>query len=194
MEERPIIFSGEMVKAILDGRKTMTRRVVKPQPSGVNVDKLEYKDTPGLKMTSARGGIIDFPENCPYGIPGDRLWVRETWWKDILFGRVYYRADYHDGEFKAWKPSIHMPRKYSRITLEITNVRVERLQEITSADAIKEGCSVDRFTPGEYKSPWYDLTQPIAINNFSSLWDSLNGKKYPWSSNPWVWCLTFKRI
>lgn len=195
MNERPILFNGEMVRAILDGRKTMTRRVLKPQP-----DKSIMFPVVGQY----------FQKPCPFGVPGDRLWVRETWRPDTAWSGssngciIEYRADGEKKEFEKclsvpvsnqkWLPSIHMPRWASRITLEITNIRVERLQEITEGDAYREGCSMDRFTPDDYKNPWCDVTQPIAINNFSSLWNSINGKKHPWESKPWVWVIEFKKM
>jgi len=167
MKERPILFSTEMVKAILDGRKTMTRRVVK--------DPYKY---------------ITIPRPSPYGRVGDRLWVRETFVIDAD-GMPDYRADCDSGVI-AWRPSIFMPRKLSRITLEITSVRVERLQEITEEDAIKEGagpghilCSPTIFNP-ETETPKDYRT------GFSYLWDAINRKTYPWESNPWVWVISFR--
>ena len=173
VKERPILFSGEMVRAILDGRKTQTRRVVKPQP-------------PPL------GGFV----KNPYGQPGDRLWVRETW---ALDDKYYYRADGAVGDrCGKWKPSIHMPRAASRITLEITGVRVERLQEITISDIYAEGAITDEWL--EWRDDVSGVGMPAGsrIENerdvWEKLWDSINGKTYPWKSNPWVWVIEFKRI
>jgi hypothetical protein len=189
VKERPIIMCGSMVKATLDDRKTMTRRVIKPQP-------VEIEDCDGIAGIRFNGKWHD----CPYGSPGDRLWVKETWWcdnpataQDIMSQGegLYYRAtEIHPEIFPKWKPSIFMPRWASRITLEITSVRVERLQEISGKDAVSEGCGqgiplFELLHFGGYKK---------ARDEFKDLWDSLNGKKYPWSSNPWVWCITFKRI
>jgi len=182
MKEHPIIFNTETVKAILDGRKTQTRRVIKPQPL------LEYK---GLKM--------QFHRKCPYGQVGDRLWVRETWAvaptlnttkpSDLLkkydIIPITYRATYPNESHYMWRPSIFMPRWASRITLEIIGVRVEQLQEITDEDALAEGVYGDE-TP-------YDQATPSMC--FEALWDSLNAKRgYGWDKNPWVWVLEFKKV
>ena len=184
MKERPILFSGPMVRAILEGRKTQTRRVLKLQ------------DYDGGDCYETKDGILrDILSLCPYGIPGDRLWVRETWrrHKENLPDGIMYRANnmlsfFTGDEPEAahdckrtdfWRPSIFMPRWASRITLEITGVRVERLQEITEEDAISEGVL----------SSDYDKTYRYA---FSVLWDSINGKKYPWSDNPWVWVIDLR--
>ena len=176
MKEHPILFSGPMVRAILEGRKTQTRRVMK-----LNMD----------------GGVYSEPR-CPDGVPGDRLWVRETW-ADVRWMQepehfpngVSYRADCSADSLKLaehygvrWKPSIHMPRWASRITLEVTEVRAQRLQDITEEDARAEGvnCAVGGFI----------TTNPV--NAFHGLWDYINGKRAPWDSNPWVWAVTFRRV
>jgi len=171
--DRPILFSTPMIQAILDGRKSMTRRVVKPP-----------------KWSEAIHAGVDFP--CPHGIPGDRLWVREAWAYATDFGNatdyIFYKASYINGgpydDVKRWRPSIFMPRSASRITLEITDVKVERLQEITNNDALYEG-TPDLRTP---ENNW-DMRRC-----FQSLWDSINGKTYPWTMNPFVWVIEFKRI
>jgi hypothetical protein len=193
MRERPILFSGPMVRAIMDGRKTMTRRVVKPQPEMVF-------DGESLSDGNAYGGWepkLPPWSKWPYQL-GDTLWVRETWklWEDPQDGHdwVLYRAGGkmsfpnvpdlpmpNDPFADKWKPSIFMPHWASRITLEVTGVRVERLQEITEKDAISEGII----------SSDYDKTYRYA---FSVLWDSINGKKYPWSDNPWVWVIEFRHM
>ena len=198
MKERPILFSGEMVRAILDDRKTMTRRVVKPQPE-------QDTDCPYHIGT----GIERKARICPYGKPGDRLWVRETFCDRNNNGeqtKPLYRADgqeYEDGDgwhFEAkWKPSIFMPRMYSRITLEITNVRVERLQGISEKDAFAEG--IDDESEEYNKAEHFQLGGSQiqggapAIFTFIGLWDSINAKRgYSWESNPWVWVVEFERI
>lgn len=188
-KERPIIFSGDMVRAILAGRKTQTRRVVKDQNA---VEFSEETREPLYVHSINCPGYCDYACNgggygdSPYGVPGDRLWVREKIGIQLTpndkypNGLVEYGADYHDGvDFiyegggSAWTPSIFMPRWASRITLEITGVRVERVQEITYLDAIAEG--VDR--------------------DYHLLWDRINAKRgYPWSANPWVWVVEFKRV
>lgn len=195
MRERPILFSAEMVRAILDGRKSQTRRVVKPQPYAewcpvvelyhptlVDRDGDEY---PGAEVF----GAADENEGriCPFGQPGDRLWVRETFAETYL--GVRYRADLHEHADTRlrFKSPIHMARRFSRITLEITGVRVERLCDMRESDAIAEGC------PGqdmEHQDDW--PTEPI--EQFSTLWDSLNEKRgFGWDANPWVWVIEFRR-
>ena len=176
MKERPILFSGEMVRAILDGRKTQTRRVVKP-PKGM----------------SERYAGVDFP--CPYGVRGDRLWVREAFSRCAcgLCLRGWPKNGYHMPSYRAdterdivYHPSIHMPRWASRIDLEITGIRVERVQDISEHDVLCEGVRWD----GEHDSPWM-----LQLNTFHQLWDSINGKRgYGWDKNPWVWVVEFKRI
>lgn len=207
MKERPILFSGPMIRAILAGKKTQTRRVIKPQPETKWVEwciynnggSHSYYDADGystMHLNTAR----DYRDEgeCPYGAPGDTLWVRETW--ACIFGVpksdaphpddvVCYRADTGEAEriiteVKGWRPSIHMPRAYSRITLEVVSVRVERLQDITEEDAIAEGVSLPARTTTLYDGMYRDA--------FSFLWDDINGKRgYPWSSNCWVWVVSF---
>ena len=168
-----------MVQAILEGRKTQTRRVVKPQPIGERLALDMWED-----------GIV---RQCPYGLPGDRLWVRETFARfegdspnDFETGDGWiYRASVqpeHDDGIK-WRPSIHMPREASRILLEITDVRIERLQEITEEDARAEGEKADVFL-GDTAT---------AIVPFALRWDDIYGPGV-YAMNPWVWVITFKRI
>ncbi len=169
MKQHPILFSELMVQAILDGRKTMTRRVMKVQPEAFC------------------GGVMrPLLTTCPYGWIGDHLWVRETWAYDEP--QVIYRCGYNGDKPPSgkWKPSIFMPRCASRITLEITGVRVERLQDITEEDAVKEGF--------ETTASSFNCSGLFAREHFMNLWDFINGKKYPWSANPWVWVIEYKRI
>ena len=194
MKERPILFSGSMVRAILDGSKTQTRRIVKKVPEIMN-QRNEF--------------CVPLPS--PYGVTGDRLWVRETGWERPertarmmregadTWKKYYYDADGYnnDGDheqFKAWgfkrRPSIFMPRWASRITLEVTDVRVQRLQEISDDDVQAEGFPRD-------DSPPHDGTRLNANGRrilFNGLWDDINGERAPWASNPWVWCVTFSRV
>ena len=206
MRERPILFSAPMVRAILAGTKTQTRRVVKERhiDAAPPVHFLQY-----------------LRENCPYGQPGDRLWVRETWQGPLIDEELEeefsqspdyfkkpafcaYRATdtldaiNADGEELGWRPSIHMPRWASRILLEITAIRVERLHEISEADAQAEG--VERVVVG---SGWRRYCDPDseevgvppcgdARRSFRSLWKYINGAE-SWSANPWVWVVEFKR-
>ncbi len=186
MRERPILFSGPMVRAILDGRKTQTRRVVK----GVS----NANCIPVRGATVRRGTIthvLDAARYCPYGKPGDRLWVRETW--AYAPAAVYAKVD-RDGPFVyaadgdgygrtlsgQWTPSIHMPRWASRLTLEVTSVRVERLQGISYDDMRAEGMAVAH------------PLDPTEV--FRETWDSLNATRgFGWDANPWVWVIEFRR-
>ncbi len=206
-KERPILFSGDMVNAILAGKKTMTRRVVKPQPTRVSY--------PGGTFADGSSGFVN--ENgrsiiCPYGKPGDILWVKETWANcqpilntpgrngEIGDGFAAYRADGYDTiqELKdhfrlnygyeivvngdCWRPSIFMPRWASRISLTVTEVRVERLQDITEEDALRNGGWDYR------KCPYHKAPE-------KSFWDSIYGKvDYSWQSNPWVWVVGFEKM
>ncbi len=228
MKEKPILFSGPMVRAILEGRKTMTRRVVKfpsskekhdwwtvaheiapaefifwsgPNPPRKEVTTEIYEPGSGMK--------------CPFGGPGQRLWVRETWSPDGDGGGVWYRAGipefvagletgqwldypYETAQTSTplertnWKPSIFMPRAASRILLEVTDVRVERLQEITEEDAIAEGVEPD-VDAGYWKGYIFPGVYDSAKKSFASLWQSINGLG-SWDQNPWVWVVSFKRI
>ena len=205
MKERPILFSGAMVRALLAGTKTQTRRVVKQQPIP------DSRFAGGWKVVG-KGGEESatcsplVAHHSPYGQPGDRLWVRETFARVDGQTRPWietdYKATYTHGDrlgdslgiTKKWSPSIHMPRHASRITLEITSVRVERLQNISEADALAEGIpSID--TPGAWTLPIPanpNLTA-IYLGTFCKLWEDINGPG-SWDANPWVWVIEFKRL
>jgi len=207
MKVSPIIFSTEMVKAILEERKTMTRRIVKlEQP---NEYKCAQKDGSGkgfvfwTRNVSAEETARLYPKNeginCPYGQIGDILWVRETFQYHNQNG-VYYRADNNpfDKDFDiAWNPPMFLPKSYARIFLEITNITVEMLNNISESDAKKEGVK-SFFNPlfqetrfkdyMDLQSEWRD-----AKSSFFSLWESINGKKSI-KKNNWVWVVEFKRI
>ncbi len=223
MKERGMIFNGEMVRAILDGRKTQTRRIIKDCTVG--------RDQISKFIQIEKKFIGCYPEDVPelirecspYGVPGDRIWVRETWatlgnedgccvdWEGNLCkgdersaARIYRASceqrpgDYglwsipddaywkpHTKEHKfegAWRPSIHMPRWASRILLEITNVRVERLKSISDGDAVREGCSTADMMSGD-----------CVADVFARLWASIYGQE-SWNANPWVWVIEFKRV
>ncbi|WP_186083797.1 hypothetical protein [Burkholderia gladioli] len=182
MKKRPILFSAPMVRAILDGRKTQTRRVAKEFAGRDNLDAI----------------LRRFPnqQGCPHGEPGDRLWVRETWGQYQLAPEdIVYRADedFPCGSPKRWRPSIHMPRWASRITLEITGVRVERLQDISEADAIAEG--IEHTSDGFSVDEGRHFHAARARDSFASLWDGLNeARGHGWEANPWVWVIEFRRI
>lgn len=237
MKERGMIFNAEMVRAILDGRKTQTRRIMKPQPEPCprgghwwpsNVFKtMLHVEGEMQNGEGGWGGLVC--DACPFGDVGDRVWVREAWgvvsheldedgriqpWTpdrpataihEMPFGNGYYsgHAIYAaDGEFtwgdddgyedgrSCWKPSIHMPRAACRILLEITNVRVERLNDISEEDAAKEGVAWECATPGVPAKPGAVLS---AKQDFSILWKSIYGDE-SWAANPWVWVIEFKRI
>jgi hypothetical protein len=210
-QERPIIFTAESVRAILEGRKTQTRRVMKPQPSeGWTPDLNGFVHKMGDGGFVLKNGdpiVIGWgPSNaegdeaypCPHGQPGDRLWVRETWTatreavqkKDAA--SVLYRAlpmydDCGPGDFGFdWKSPILMPRWASRITLEVVSIRVERVQSISKEDAIAEGVKWNR-TPCRVGD-----TNPISA--YHTEWNRINGKKASWDSNPWVWVIEFRVV
>lgn len=202
--ERPILFSGPMVRAILDGSKMQTRRVIRFE-DGFSPDRLIYRSTVDGAFTIQEDVTGRFVQlQCPYGKEGDRLWVRETfavqpflWEKNHGLQPVHYPASVPRDQIEDYvlKPSIHMPRWASRITLEITGVRVERVQAISEADAEAEGAmewwnskSVD-----EQASIYNGKRGPRAA--FEMLWDSINAKRgYGWDANPWVWALEFRRV
>lgn len=197
MIERPILFSAQMVCAILDGRKTVTRRVIKPQPAECGNGWMEYRNGKS-KVTwhdpTAQESIRTAPieNHCPYGAPGDLLWVRETFAVNMVAGKnfVFYRADSApDGDGAKWKPSIFMPRQYSRITLRITSVHAERLKNIKDTDAIAEGVTLT----GSIDTTGITTGQPV--QDFALLWDSINAERgFTWVSNPFVWVVSFERI
>lgn len=194
-KERPILFSGPMVRALLDGSKTQTRRVVKRQPPAdvASIRVSHYHPTvidrrgdeqPGAEIFGAYSDDGEWGSKFPYGEPGDRLWVRETFrdYTEHELG-LAYRADWPDENIKRqWIPSIHMPRWASRISLEVTAVRVERLQDISRGDAMDEGCPFPNMATGDDPRTW-----------FSDLWSQINGAA-SWDANPWVWVVEFKRI
>lgn len=217
MAERPILFSGPMVREILAGRKTQTRRPVKPQPPAVEaVRKRSGSDYhlfvtdgtprnawsvagPVWAVREETGGVEEW--RCPYGAPGDRLWVRESFWKPPritpkmlregadTWPEVYYDGDQGDADLRelGWtrKPSIHMPRKLARILLEVESVRVERLEAISEEDARAEGMETflvpDRI--------------PTCRQALLLRWDGMyGGTDFERARNPWVWVVTFRRV
>lgn len=202
MKERPILFSGAMVRAILEGRKTVTRRAIKHQPDVPVTDAIPRRNYPHGPATvdwywrPQHGHLNGVPSNgwdfkCPYGQPGDRLWVREAWAADAQVNAVAPR-DLSQGEPILYpadrairqagcamitpgttRPSIHMPRWVSRILLEVTAVGVERLQAISEVQARAEGATCRA--------------------GFACLWEGINGAG-SWNANPWVWVVEFKRV
>ena len=205
MTDRPILFSGPMVRAILEGRKTVTRRVLKPQPQGISaarrVRNVCYQITPESDRCT-----VDF--KAPIYAPGDRLWVREAFSYDRLdvdcdgILPPWYWADSNpgSGDWTRPKPSIHMPRWASRLTLHVTDVRVQRLQDISEDDARAEGIEAReiRAVPERWGVPpetWWFGTEAgrrTAKAAFGDLWDSLNAERAPWARNPWVVAVTFR--
>ena len=228
MKERPILFSGPMVRAILDGKKTQTRRIVRPlrgapfPMSDLPWRAIVHADGFAALIAEHAGGETAVPlPRSPYGVPGDRLWVRERWaahdtLDDLSPQRIdeidedrniWYAVDGDSGWGSLladpswrgrWRPSIHMPRWASRIDLDVTTVRVERLQAITEDDARAEGveaidgmydeaelCRIakEMRTPATDARVWYRW-----------LWDEINGDRAPWASNPWVWVVEFARV
>lgn len=197
MAERPILFSGPMVRAILEGRKTQTRRVITPQParaptpchyvsSGWSIEGLP--DEHGVKGCVCSAGTV----RNPYGVPGDTLWVRETFLPRAAGASWIYRADLDPVEAagiagmyseRGWKPGIHMPRAASRLSLHVVAVRPERLQEISEADAKAEGMPHDSWGGDRGYRDCFELG-----------WDHINGKRAPWASNPWVWVIEFEPV
>ena len=207
MKERPILFSGPMVRAIPGGKKTMTRRVAKPPKKFSDNSYCDpHVCPPSLWWWDGVHTHVGVKQDCPYGQAGDRLWVRETYCFYLCANsdeeEIHYRADGEscpvDGEKVRWRPSIHMPRWASRITLEITDVRVERLQEITEEDAKQEGANIRITNSVNVYSKDFDegkRSDGSYLNGFIYLWDSLNTKRgYGWNTNPFVWVISFKRI
>jgi hypothetical protein len=239
-KERPILFSGPMVRAIIAGTKTVTRRIVEPMAGQQRewltrelLDAVPHGEMKagGWQMHHPKAGTVfqgvfvdhDSPLGwirCPYGVPGDRLWVREAWafedcgedghrliwqadraaaWASdvarIAAGAFYMDADYQPTR---WRPSIHMPRAFSRINLEIASVRAERLQDIADDDIRAEGVTPDvvaEMLDGKRGEPHLlDMVAPKPRDVWRLGWDAINGQRAPWSTNPWVWRVEFRRL
>jgi hypothetical protein len=192
MKERPIIFSAPMVRAILAGTKTQTRRVVK------NTGMYAI-DAPIHGEETAKRELLALATRCPYGQPGGRLWVRETWAqpdrRSAGFSPWVYAANYQERPSHRWRPSIHMPRCASRILLDVTAVRVERLQDISEADALAEGVT-PKWEPGcsgRLMEALGGFSFRPAASAYADLWESINGPG-SWDANPWVWMVEFRRV
>jgi hypothetical protein len=225
VKEGPILFSAPMIKAILEGKKTQTRRIVKPQPNDVGYgNKCEvHPYCTGTKWPLAyyerRNGLWNSsqPLKCPYGKVGDRLWVRESF-ADVTAAfddademrHVAFRADNsvwdcygqmlyleqlgQSGIYvDKWKPSIHMPRFASRITLEITNIRVERVQDISADDAQAEGMTCPECKGIGSEDCYCNASDWVEKEEFQRLWKEINGPD-SWQSNPFVWVIEFKKV
>ncbi len=238
MNSHPLLFTGENIRAIYKNRKTMTRRVIKPQPSATitdwtfaaeSGDRVMYRGWPHVLRESrgrdkrAAGDLTPVRVACPYGVPGDLLWVRETWgaWPHMGGGVQLDSVRYHstdkppDDPHNAWRwrASIHMPRSLSRLILRVSNVRVERVQDISEEDVQAEGVymtTIPKAPPLHVEVRWVapgvvmtnafgeqDNQAPAhstAVKAFQCLWDSINAKRgYSWDSNPWCWCVTWDR-
>lgn len=185
MKSKPILFSTPMVQAIFDDRKTQTRRIIKPQPKD-DLSFLGWKLPEYVQVAFGRGVKTDSLHKFPFGQVGDVLWVRETWQNSENNVYYHYKADFTEPG-KGWKPSIFMPKDAARIWLKITDVRVERLNDISAEDSQKEGIT---WNQGE---EWEAKYQNAYSYKFKMLWDSINGEE-SWNANPWVWVIEFERI
>jgi len=220
MKERPMIYTGDMVRALLRevDPKTMTRRVMKPQPPTVAVPctciagvKHFYTRKEPPPTDSSEPTTETLTIKCPYGQPGDRLWVRETWaaehyWDNKKPSEIpmmdpfnpkykspiaFLDTDWGGDRVGKTRSPIFLPRWASRILLEITAVRVERVQEITPIDAVREGCPKYH----EYDNQGLFIKAISPLDRFHILWDSINAKRgYSWEANPWAWVVVFKRV
>jgi hypothetical protein len=199
IKERPVLFSAPMVRAILEGRKTVTRRIVNPQYQAdawsvrrTTVPRHERHSHDWWLPTGTQP--YSALPHCPYGNSGDRLWVRET--HADIGCRITYKADADDGahcQVKKWTPSIHMFRAHSRILLEIADVRVERLQDISGDQAEAEGVDASMCQQFLETSPTRYECKEAVLQGFAGLWESINGVG-AWHANPWVWVVEFKRV
>lgn len=214
--DRPIIFSAPMVRAILAGQKTQTRRVLRNPPSDAYCRRPYMVDGTAI-FSRGSGALFEASwqtwRDCPYGQRGDRLWVRETWAANEGYdrqpprsipakSRVWFHETPNSCSIRGrWRPSIHMPRWASRITLSVVAVRVERLQSITEADARAEGIrrsavGVDLREAVYHVDGWPESEpRTSAVGRYRDLWDSLNAKRgHPWASDPWVFVVEFRRL
>ncbi|OZQ45261.1 hypothetical protein [Klebsiella variicola] len=227
MKERGMIFNAEMVRAILDGRKTQTRRIMKVQPESNQLglllitDSTKHSDIGKYHWaeSNATGNHVRSKLfSCPFGAVGDQIWVRETFQGPLFDYELMdeyledsskfekpefcqyaadggHRPEYQDADDNlrhGWRPSIHMPRWASRILLEITDVRVERLNAISQEDAQAEGMELTGWRP-TYSDPDSGGEVMTPYDNFAQLWESIYGEE-SWKANPWVWVIEFKRV
>lgn len=211
MKERPILFQGAMVRALLDGSKTQTRRLCKQMNMWVNQECREVRNIDGSMLHFLKWAATPMEElHCPYGKPGDRLWVRESFWgcdlpgygdqPCVVYDDEWIGKDYKPTEPRPWArkfgriPSIHMPRDCSRILLEIVSVRVERLTDISEEDARAEGITDGGcLNCGESEPCKCTMPMPDARDAYCNLWGQINGAN-SWGANPWVWVVDFKRV
>ncbi len=199
--EKPILFNTEMVQAILQGRKTQTRRIIKPKYSD-SIFELDhgilYECEPPAEPVRLPDGwtrhkVRLFKEVIPKYKVGDILWVRETWQR--IDNSYFYKADNDPEDWgMSWRPSIHMPRKAARIFLKATDVRVQRVCDITEEEAIKEGCTSGYESTGDGKFEDVLEREWTAKEAFQELWDSCYQFPKNWCGNPWVWVIEFERL
>lgn len=195
---KPILFNTEMVRAILNGEKTQTRRIMKPQPMFYTGRKYIFKDSECPKKWEQCDNIIDTYRYQK----GDILYVRETWGEGWEEGTYIYKADdkladnplFEYSTKLIYRPSIHMPKKAARIFLKVTNVRIANLQDITDEEAKKEGANLKNGK----NVGWKEKMERTAIQRFAEIWDKTIKKNeldiYSWRANPWVWVIEFERV
>jgi len=229
MKETPILFTPANIRAILDGRKTQTRRAINPQPPRCTQNGTPYTGSQRTTLSVAKGfdltAYLDEPRyigKSMYGEVGERLWVREGFLARANGKAIVYRMDYTEANgaaeaagfgamYGGWKSAIFMPKSAARLWLEVTDVRVERVQDISEQDAIAEGVFKDRVIVGancnsgihveEYGDRFWPTAEDTrdegfedAVSAYAALWDSINGKAHPWSENPWCWVIGFRRV
>ncbi len=214
MKERPIIMQADSVRGILAGVKTQTRRVLKEQPSAPCAYVTKQEHPLGMPVWAFTDGATVDPAwwpwikdeqawlRCPYGVAGQRLWVKETYREPDTLEYLAYKADINTHRWAdcvnpdncVWKSSMFMPRSRSRITLELTDVRIERVQDISEQDAQAEGVCPEFEVDLSTFVSGCSIPKSTYKLGYKHLWDSINLKRgYSWSSNPWVWCLSFRR-
>jgi hypothetical protein len=223
MQEHPILFNGDMVRAILEGRKTQTRRPLKIQPPSSSCQIATFIESTSREDRKKEGKLhwvklspdglsVIYNQGkyfaCPFGQPGDRLWVRETWaWiGSETNGHYVYRSNYLPEQqyFVTWQPSIHMPRKASRIILEIDEIGAERIQDITEDEAMAEGIrewtkdgelyKYGHIEPGDQGcTPWSAMPKTV-MGAYKSLWNGIYTEDLNWEANPWVWVVKFHKV
>lgn len=217
--EKPILFNTEMVKAILEGRKTCTRRIVKNKYENADIDWFENKygkrlayiqnDAPAPKKnqngTTTHSLVACEEIKKPYEV-GDILYVRETWqeWSNDMctcyecygcnHGKYIHKAGYENDEGMKWRPSIHMPKEAARIFLKVTSIRAERIQDITEEDAINEGAGKAYYSSIYSSKPKHGEKEDNYIDGFHELWNECYRWPHTWEGNPWVWVIEFQKI
>ena len=184
---KPILYNTPMTQAIQEGRKTVTRRAIRPQPEGRPIRMTENSCYPGCYAIEGTPRVI----RPPYQ-PGDTLWVRETWAKSMA-GTFMYQADDKAIMVERWRPSIHMPREAARLFLRVTGVRVERLKDIDGHGILKEGIDNGKSNPA-MGTRWENMQSMAFAELWNSTLKSADLPLYGWAANPWVWVIEFERI